>query len=174
MYKGTTNYSGGNTSDALIDINSMVTKAVVRKIPTLSLDQNIGFLQRQKQSIEHTIYRLECVKKERKRAQNHRDKMNELAALFYDTDALDMPKNTRIQIIMQRLGCDKSRANALVDMIEQWCIRKKREIRNEAICVEHSHGRPITALARQYGLSRQHIYNILDDSHKHSYLRHKK
>jgi len=155
---------------SLVDIQSIVNTCVARDIPTLAIDQNIGWLGRMRRDIDFTINQLEQIKKTRVRSQNHRDMMNALAEQFYDTDAVDMDRNTRIQIIIQRLGCNKERANAVCDLIEQWCMRQKRKNRNEEICLRYASGKSKASLARQYGLSRQHIYNILSESHRYLYM----
>ena len=156
-----------------IDIQHIINKCVAQNIPTMAIDQNIGWLSRMRKDIDFTINQLEQVKKSRQRAQDHRDKMNNIASMFYDDDALDMDRNTRIQIIIQRLGCDKDYAHAVCDLIDAWCSRKKRENRNEEICLKHASGRTKASLAREYGISRQHVYNILSDSHRFCFMRKK-
>ena len=76
----------------LVDIQSIVNTCVARDIPTLTIDQNIGWLERMQRDINFTIDQLEQIKKSRSRAQKHRDDMNMIAKEFYDSDCLDMIK----------------------------------------------------------------------------------
>lgn len=153
------------------DISSIVTLCHAKNIPTVLIDQNIGWLERQKKDIDFTINQLEQVKKTRQRTENHRKMMNNLASMFYDGDALDMDRETRILIIIQRLGCNRDRAESVCDLIEKWCKRKRRENRNEEICVQHAAGKTITAIAREHNISRQQVYNILENSDRYNFIR---
>lgn len=162
------------SNPSIKDISSIVTLCHARNIPTVLIDQNIGWLERQKKDIDFTINQLEQVKKTRQRTENHRKMMNDLARQFYDGDALGMDRETRILIIIQRLGCDRHRAESLCDLIEKWAKRKQRENRNEEICVQHAAGKTITAIAREHKISRQQVYNIIEKSDRYNYLRTKK
>lgn len=158
------------TPKNIVDINTIINTCVASEIPTLTIDQNINWLARMRKDIEFTIDQLTRIKKARDNAQRHRDNMNDIAKQFYDADALDMDRNTRILIIIQRLGCDKDRANAICDLIDAWCKRKKRDNRNEEICLRYASGQTKASLARDFGLSRQHVYNILSEGHRYLYM----
>jgi hypothetical protein len=159
------------TPKNLVDINTIINTCVASDIPTLTIDQNINWLARMRKDIEFTIDQLTRIKNARDNAQKHRDKLNSVAKQFYDDDALDMDRNTRILIIIQRLGCNKEHANAICDLIESWCTRKKRDNRNEEICLKYATGKSKASLAREFGISRQHIYNIIGASHRYCFNR---
>ena len=89
------------TPKNLVDINTIINTCVASDIPTLTIDQNINWLARMRKDIEFTIDQLTRIKKARDNAQRHRDKLNSVAKQFYDDDALDMDRNTRILIIIQ-------------------------------------------------------------------------
>lgn len=159
-----------DTPENIRDVNGIISKAVARNIPTLVLDQNIGWLVRMRRDIDYTIKRLEQVKKERSRTQKWRDDLNDLARQFYDPESLDMDMRTRIMIIQQRLGCDTKRAKDIAAIVDAWSKRKRRLNRNDEIATLHSAGTSVTELSRRYGLTRPQIYNIIADAKRHKFL----
>jgi len=149
-----------DTPQNIADINSIVNTCVAREIPSLVIDQNIGWLSRMRRDIDFTINQLEHLKKSRDHQRNHRNLMNDLAdELIDDNGHLD--DNVRIQIIIQRIGCNKKRAWEILELIKSKYARKKRDERNKIIALKHKSGLSITKLAHEYDLSRQQIYNII-------------
>lgn len=155
-----------HNSENLHDINAIIASCVARDIPTLHIDQNIGWLSRVRSDIDFTISQLEQLKSARKRAQDHRDKMNALASEIYHEDDLNRSRSDWLKVIFQRFGCNKDTANAICDIVMAKIARKKRQYRNQQICIKHSCGETVTALARQYKISRQQVYNVLSDKHR--------
>lgn len=144
----------------LVDIQTIVNTSVAQNIPTVLIDQNIGWLKRIKNDAEFTIGQLEHVKNSRKRAKDYRDKMQATADLFLDDEDL-LDKNSKIRVIIQRLGCDKKRAYEIYDIILRRNRQRKKSERNKKIVLKHLTGQSKTSIAREYGISRQQVHNII-------------
>jgi|GEM_PF-1717834 len=159
-----------NASESVCDVNNIINQAVARDIPTLVIDQNIGWLTRMRCDIDYTINRLEQVKKQRSRSQKWRDSLNNVAREFCDTENIDMDMRTRMLIIQQRLGCDPDRARAIATLVHAWAKRKRRKNRNDEISALRDAGVSVTELSRRYDLTRAQIYTIIADARRHRYL----
>ncbi len=149
----------GETRKETALINLTITK--YRNIPTVEIDQNIGWLNQVKADCDFKISRLEQLKSERKRSQEWRDGINDVASQFYDMDALHLNNETRASIIKQRLGCNDKRANELAEIVGRWAKNEKRKQRDELICYAHEVGFSAIKIAEQHNISRQQVHNVI-------------
>ncbi|PCI54044.1 MAG: hypothetical protein COB36_11095 [Alphaproteobacteria bacterium] len=152
----------GETRKETALINLTVSK--YRNVPTIEIDQNIGWLNQVKADCDFKISRLEQLKSERRRSQAWRDDINAIARQFFDMDALHLDNDTRTGIIKQRLGCDDKRARDLAEIVGRWAKNEKRKQRDELICYAHKVGFSAIKIAEQHDISRQQVHNVLKKS----------
>lgn len=128
--------------------------------PTREIDVAIVWLQEMVTDCQFKIDRLQALKNDRERARAHADKIDGLAALFDDPDFLNIDYDNQIRIIMQRIGCDWDRAEAIRDHTVKKLKAQKRRARDAEIIAMHLAGLSDIKIAARVGLTRQQVYNI--------------
>ncbi|MCB9980764.1 MAG: hypothetical protein H6863_06495 [Rhodospirillales bacterium] len=169
-------YSAGGgcccgTSERTARINRGISFYLWRNIPTPELEQTIGWLDDIRRDCDYKISEIEAIISDRQRTEKWRKNINSLARQFYDPDSIHLDIEARYQIVMQRLDVQPHIARHIAERVHTWAKRKRRENRNAQICLKHDAGTKKTDLAREYGISRQQVHNILKNRRDRQYFK---
>lgn len=132
-----------------------------RHVPTVEIDQNIGWLDHVISDCEFKIDLLRSEKKARARSQAWRKNFKSIVAQFCDDDSLDLDIYTRTKIIQQRLGCEWEYAQSIAERVQKHAKARLRFFRDQQIRLDHGMGRKPVDIAKKHSLTRQQVYNIL-------------
>jgi len=132
-----------------------------RQVPTVELDQNIGWLEHKISDCMRKIDLIRIEKGNRQRAKAWRDNYNAIVQQFCDPETLHYSIETRAGIVKQRLGCSDERALQIAKSVSIWVARKLRENRNKEIVFFRGAGMSVAKIAKMKNLSRQQVHNIL-------------
>ena len=135
-------------------------------IPTREIDQTIHWLSVVRSDCEYKIKRLEQLKKDRQRSKDYKKNLNELAAEFYDEMYADIPLETVVEIIFQRLDVTRKNAQYLAEKVHAWAKDERIKNRRKRMLLLSEAGMKITEIAKKEGLSRQYVSKIVNEGKK--------
>lgn len=157
--------------DSVAVMNRSMSFYIARDVPTGEIDQIIGWLGSIRDDCAYKISQLEKLKQERDRTERWRRNINDLARQFFDPDSLHLDLETRQKIIQQRLGCEWHIALNIAEQVATWAKKQRRKKRDAEICLKSDAGAKPGALAKEYGLTRQQVHNILKDRPDRKFLK---
>ena len=144
----------------------------ILQMPSYEINRYIKWLKSIILQCEIRIDELEKLKNSRESAHKYKKAINSLAYKMYseNKEFMDIANRTqRIDIIMNRLNCNKKKAIEVHDMLAKWVNKKRRSDRDKYIVLLAGSGMKKTAISKKYGISRQQVHNILD-KHKNNFF----
>ena len=136
---------------------------VANNTSTHELAQAKNWLLSIKADCEFKIDQIKKIESDRKRAEKWRTNINAISKEFRDSDNLHIDLRTRLDIVRQHLGHEHPQARAIALQAHKWAQKQVIIERNQIICLKKKSGESVTVLARDYGLSRQQVYNVIKD-----------
>tara|TARA_R110002124_G_C8973012_1_gene515501 strand:- start:13114 stop:13635 length:522 start_codon:yes stop_codon:yes gene_type:complete len=149
------------TPKNITEINSSLHFYIAQNTPTGELNQVKAWLKQIKRECEYKIGQIQNIQNERKRVENWRRDINEIAKEFRTTEMLKLDLASRAELIRKKLQCPPSRAKAVAEYVQSWAKRENKKQRNADICFKFAHDESAEHLAKVYEISRQQIYNII-------------
>lgn len=135
-----------------------------RDIPSAELENSIKWVEQTILDCERRLDELHRIKRDRERAQRHRDSLRRMMERFCNEYYEGMDKNAMRGVLKQHFGNDypEHRIKAALDIWCSWAKREQRKRRNEAIKLYSRSGvHSAQELARKFKMTRQQVYNII-------------
>lgn len=139
-------------------------------MPPQELRQAVQWLRGMADDANNKADRIESLISQKERQSKYRMNLNDLADMFDRPDFAKHPKSLKIDIIAQRLGCDHIRADNILKMLEKRKKARESTQRNKAIIQNYIDGMNHTKNARQNGVTRQTVHNIINAEKKRRLL----
>jgi hypothetical protein len=151
----------GETSQRVAVMNRTTSKYLWGRIPTHEIEQVISWLNQMKSDINYRIAELEGLRQYRERSKEWRDNINDLAHHFMDDMYLNHDEQMLYKSIKQRLGTPPHITRHIAGNVKSWIKKRKKQIRNEKICLAYRTGKKPHKIAKKHKISRQQVHNIV-------------